>query len=161
MITSLFPYSQKNVWKPVCEIWPTVLDHYNINSMFWYTIINLSTCCTLRSWYRSVSLWLEDNDTLKCQSNNFAKTLRYLVILENWRNYISMYHYPPIAERSSKITLKFYPTRDRILMAFRTFPTSLFHFWTHHSALPKNWHSLKKIPWLKSQLFTHNQPPVQ
>ena len=33
--------------------------------------------------FRSVSLRLDDNDTLKCHTDNFAKALTYLVIMEN------------------------------------------------------------------------------
>ena len=38
--------------------------------------------------FRSVSPRLEDNDTLKCHSDHFAQTLRYLVIMEKCQNYI-------------------------------------------------------------------------
>ena len=40
--------------------------------------------------FMSVSPRLEDNNALKCQSDNFAYTLSYLVIIEYCQKYISM-----------------------------------------------------------------------
>ena len=51
-------------------------------------------------------LQLEIKDTLKFSSNIFASTLRYVVIMENCWNQISMYLYPLIAGKRSLIALK-------------------------------------------------------
>ena len=61
------------------------------------------------SWqiFRTFSLQLGDSDTLKCSSGGFAHTLRYIVNVENCRNYIDMYQCPPIAVRRSLKALKF------------------------------------------------------
>ena len=56
--------------------------------------------------FRTFSPRLENNDTLKCSSDSFAHTLRYVVNVENCQNYIEMYHCPPIAGRRSQIALK-------------------------------------------------------
>ena len=57
--------------------------------------------------FRTFSSQLETNDTLKCGSDSFAHTLRYVVKVENCRNYIKMYECPPIAGRRSSIALIF------------------------------------------------------
>ena len=41
--------------------------------------------------FRTFSPQLENNDTLKCNSDSFAHTLRYVVHVENCQNYIEMY----------------------------------------------------------------------
>ena len=51
--------------------------------------------------FRTFSPQLENNDTLKCSSDSFAHTLRYVVNVENCQNYIEMYQCPPIAVRRS------------------------------------------------------------
>ena len=51
--------------------------------------------------FRTFSPQLENNDTLKCSSDSFAHTLRYVVNVENCQNYIEMYQWPPIAGRRS------------------------------------------------------------
>ena len=51
--------------------------------------------------FRTFSPQLENNDTLKCSSDSFAHTLRYVNNVENCRNYIEMYQCPPIAGRRS------------------------------------------------------------
>ena len=52
--------------------------------------------------FRSVSPRLEDNNALKCHFDNFGYTMKYLVIMGNCQNYISMYHFPPIAREAPK-----------------------------------------------------------
>ena len=84
-------------------------------------LIPVSSHQAPKRYLSSVSPQLEDNNTLKCSSDKFAKTLRYFFIMENCQNYISMYHCPPIPGRSSLIALKLCPSRDRICMLFRTF----------------------------------------
>ena len=51
--------------------------------------------------FRTFSPQLENNDTLKCSSDSFAHTLRYVVNVENCQNYIGISHYPPILGRRS------------------------------------------------------------
>ena len=69
---------------------------------------NLSRICPIvMCLFRTFSPRLENNDTSKFSSDSFAHTLRYVVNVENCRNYIAMYQCPPIAGRRSKIALKF------------------------------------------------------
>ena len=57
--------------------------------------------------FRTFSPHLKNNNTSKCSSDSFAHTLRYVVNVENCRNYIEMYQCPPIAGKRSLIALTF------------------------------------------------------
>ena len=54
-----------------------------------------------RQIFRTFSPQLENSDTLKCSSDSFSHTLRYVVNVENCQNYIDMYQYPPNPGRRS------------------------------------------------------------
>ena len=60
------------------------------------------------SWhpFRTFSLRLENNNTLKCSSEIFLKTLRYVFIIEKCWNFISRYYCPLKAGKRSKMVLK-------------------------------------------------------
>ena len=99
-----------------------VLTVFHIDHIFqnmWKTVRTTFLCTiVLQSWgeghekeqnygtdsgqiFRTFSPQLENNDTLKCSSDSFAHTLRYVVNVENCQNYIEMFQYPPIAEKRS------------------------------------------------------------
>ena len=45
---------------------------------------------------KTLSLGLKNNDTVKCNSDNFPGMLTHVVFLESCQNYTSMYHCYPI-----------------------------------------------------------------
>ena len=51
--------------------------------------------------FRTFSLQLENNDTLKCSYDSFAHTLIYVVNVENCQDCIEMYQCSPITGRRS------------------------------------------------------------